>query len=142
MAVSISIWRPTISVRRLAGRTVLLQVVAESRQFAVWHQEEARQAASYQRSDRAGDAPLRLFEVYPSLKHWLPHGVLLPVGPGKSDSLLFGVKEPDCLLSFFMRPLSQALALHTGKCGKNVVCLSGKDAEEPETICYVGSSRV
>jgi hypothetical protein len=40
MGVSISIWRPTTSVRRLARRTVLFQVLAESRQFAVWHQDQ------------------------------------------------------------------------------------------------------
>jgi len=40
MAASMSIWPPTTSVRRLAGRAVLLQVVAENRQFAVWHQDQ------------------------------------------------------------------------------------------------------
>jgi hypothetical protein len=68
---------------QLAGRTVLFQVIAENRQFAVWHQEKARQAASYQRFGRAGDGPLRLSEVYPSLKHWLPRGVLPPMGEDK-----------------------------------------------------------
>jgi len=46
------------------------------------------------------------------------------------------------LLSFFICLLSQTLASHSGKCGKTVVSLSGKDAEEPETICDVGSSRI
>jgi hypothetical protein len=40
MGVSISIWRPTPSARSPAGRTVLFQVLAENRQFAVWHQDQ------------------------------------------------------------------------------------------------------
>ncbi|MFL5587804.1 MAG: hypothetical protein ACJ8DI_09120 [Ktedonobacteraceae bacterium] len=50
----------------LAGRPVLFQLIAENRQFVVWHQEEACQAACYQRSGRAGDGPLRLSQVYPA----------------------------------------------------------------------------
>jgi hypothetical protein len=40
MAASMSIWPPTSSVRRLAGCSVLFQVEAQSRQFAVWHQDQ------------------------------------------------------------------------------------------------------
>ena len=40
MAASMSIWPPTTSVRRLAGWSVLFQVEAQSRQFAVWHQDQ------------------------------------------------------------------------------------------------------
>jgi len=65
-----------------------------------------------------------------------------PWGKTKSDTLLFGAKEPDGFLSCFIRLLSQTLASHSGKCRTNVVCQSGKDAEEPETICDVGSSRI
>jgi hypothetical protein len=49
---------------QMAGRTVLLQVLAESRQFAVWHQEKARQAPSHQKLSRAGDGLGRLSAVY------------------------------------------------------------------------------
>ena len=33
------IWQPVTSARSLAGRSVLLQVKAQQRQFAVWFQE-------------------------------------------------------------------------------------------------------
>src|SRR5262249_1508674 len=90
-----------------------------------------RQGASYQRSDRAGDGPLRLPQVHPSLKRWLPRGVLLPMGPGKFDSLLFGAKELDCLLSSFTHQLLQTLALPSSKCRKTVVSRLWKDAGKP-----------
>lgn len=35
-----STYRLTTLVRRLAKRAVLLQVMAESRQFAVWHEDQ------------------------------------------------------------------------------------------------------
>jgi hypothetical protein len=50
------------------------------------------------------------------------------------------VKEPDGFLPLFICSLSQTLASHSGKCGKNIVSLPGKDAQQPETICDVGSS--
>ena len=64
------------------------------------------QAASYQRVGRAGDGPLRLSEVYPTRGVGCPAAFFCPSGKTKSDSLLFGTKEPDCLLSFFIRTLS------------------------------------
>jgi hypothetical protein len=36
------------------------------------------------------------------------------------------VKEPDGLFSFFIRPLSQVLASHSDKCGKNMVSCQAK----------------
>jgi hypothetical protein len=51
---------------QVAGRTVLLQIVAQSRQFAVWHQHQVVKLLPGPRSGRAGDGSGRLSEVYPA----------------------------------------------------------------------------
>ena len=83
MAASMWIEQPTPSVRRLAGRTVLFQVEAQSRQFAVWHQDHVVKLLPVPRLARPGDGSGRLSAVHPSLRRWLLRDVLLPVGEDK-----------------------------------------------------------
>ena len=117
---SMSIWPPTTSVTRLAGWSVLFQVEAQSRQFAVWHQEEARQAASHQRPGRPGDGPGRLSAVHPARGVGCSATFFCPSGKTKSGRRLFGGRELDFLLPC---QLSQALALSGARAGNRLaVC--------------------
>ena len=68
---------------QMAGRTVLLQVEAQSRQFAVWHQDQVVKLLPVPRLARPGDGPGRLSAVHPSLRRWLLRDVLLPGGEDK-----------------------------------------------------------
>ena len=65
-------------------------------------------------------------------KRWHLLDVLQLMGPGKSDNLLCGVKEPD----FFLHLLDfLSTASYLGMCGKDVASMLDKDADEPEIIC-------
>ena len=100
-----------------------------------------RQAASSQRSGRAGDGPLRLSEVYPARSAGCPAAFFRPWAQESPTAFSLGRRS---LIAFFpsssARFLSACLALRQVR--ENVGSLSGKDAEELETICDVGSSRI
>jgi hypothetical protein len=49
---------------QMAGWTVLIQVEAQSRQFAVWHQDQIVKLLPVPRLGRPGDGPGRLSAVH------------------------------------------------------------------------------
>src|SRR5258707_7195406 len=58
-------------------------------------------------------------------RRWLLRDVLLLVGPGKSDSRLFGERELDFVLH---PPAFSGACSQSSKCGNTVVSLLDKDA--------------
>ena len=92
---------------QMAGRTVLLQVVAESRQFAVWSQDQIVKLLPIKGLIGPGDDPGRLSAVHQA------RGVGCPAtffGPWVQESpTAFSVGRRS-LISSFIRRLSQALA--------------------------------
>jgi hypothetical protein len=115
----------------LAGRSVLLQVRAEQRQFAVWSQDQIVKLL-----------PIKgLVGQEMILDDYLQHikqealtalDVLWGVRPGKFDSLLSGEKGLDLRLH---RRRSQTLAPHSGKRREDVVSSRVRTTGKAENIC-------
>jgi hypothetical protein len=100
---------------QMAGRTVLLQVVAQSRQFAVWHQDQVVKRLPIK--GLVGQE--MILDDY--LKSILQEALASPRRSSARRSRKIrqpsrmAAKEPDSLLSFFIRTLFEALALYSGK---------------------------
>ena len=99
---------------QLAGCTVLFQVQAQSRQFAVWHQDQVVKLLPVPRLGRPGDGPGRLSAVHPARGVGGSATFFCPSGKTKCDSRPFGGRELDFLLPC---QLSQALALSGARAG-------------------------
>ena len=97
---------------QVAGRTVLLQVLAESRQFAGWSQDQIVKLLSVPRLDRPRDDPERLSAVQQARGIGSATTFIGPWGKTKSGSLRCGQKEPESPPSAadFLRRLSHLLA--------------------------------
>ena len=106
---SMSIWPPTTSVRRLAGWSVLFQVEAQSRQFAVWHQDQLVKLLPVPRLGRKGAGPGRLSAVHPARGVGCSATCFCPSIQERPTAASLGGGR---LISSFTRQLSQALALH------------------------------
>ncbi len=93
---------------QMAGWSVLFQVEAQSRQFAVWHQDQVVKLLPVPRLGRPGDGPGRLSAVHPA------RGVGCSA-TGRSTSVQESPTAASLgggsLISSFIRQLSQALAL-------------------------------
>src|SRR5258708_39500360 len=94
----------------MAGWSVLFQVEAQSRQFAVWHQDQVVKLLPVPRLGRPGDGPGRLSAIHPARGVGYSATCFCPSGKTKSDSRSLGGGS---LISSFTRQLSQALALHS-----------------------------
>src|SRR5260370_41247757 len=93
----------------MAGWSVLFQVEAQSRQFAVWHQDQVVKLLPVPRLGRPGDGPGRLSAVHPA------RGVGCSATcfcPSVQESPTAASLGGGSLISSFTRQLSQALALH------------------------------
>ena len=125
MAASMSIWPPTTSVTRLAGRTVLLQVQAQSRQFAVWHQDQIVKLP-----------PIKgLVGQEMVLADYLQYILQEALAAPRRASARRGRQSPTAaslgggsLIFVLHPPAFSGACSHWSKCGKTVVFLLDKDA--------------
>ena len=83
---------------QMAGWSVLFQVEAQSRQFAVWHQDQVVKLLPVPRLARPGDGPGRLSAVHPARGVGCSATCFCPSGKTTSDSRLFGGRELDFVL--------------------------------------------
>jgi hypothetical protein len=100
---------------QMAERAVLLQVVAENRQFAVWHQDQVVKLLPVPRLGRPGDDPGRLSAVYPARGVGCPATFSCTFVQESPTAVSLGGRS---LISSFTRQLSQALALIGASAGK------------------------
>jgi hypothetical protein len=117
---------------QMAGRTVLLQVVAEHHQFAVWSQDQIVKLLPVPRFDGSAHASGRLSAVHQA------RGIGSPTtffGPRVQESPTVFAVGRRSLISSFIRRLSQALVTHAGKWRKHVVSDQAKTLRNEEEIC-------
>ncbi len=124
---------------QLVKRAVLLQVIAQSRQFAVWHEDQVVKRLPIKGligQEMALDDYLQYIqqEALAAPRRSSARG-------GRQSLTAFSL-ERGSLISIFICQLSSALASHSGTCGINVVFMLGKGTGEPEEICCVSHLRV
>lgn len=117
---------------QLAKRAVLLQVLAQSRQFAVWHEDQV-----VKRLPIKGLVGQEMtLDDY--VQYIQQEALAAPRrSPTRSSRKVrqpsrMASKEPDL---FLLCKLFQALVSYLCKCGKNVVSMPGTEEEKPEQIC-------
>jgi hypothetical protein len=123
----------------MAGWTVLFQVEAQSRQFAVWHQDQIVKLLPVPRLGRPGDGPGRLSAVHQARGVGCSSPFFCPWGKTKSDSRLCGEKELDV---FFHPPAFSQACLSFGQVREPLVSLPGQNVGSSEAIAYRGRSSI
>jgi hypothetical protein len=119
---------------QMAKRAVLLQVVAQDRLFAVWHENQIVKRL-----------PIKgLVGQEMALDDYLQYIQQEALAAPRRSSTRGGRQSPTAfslgrwsLIAPCTYRLSQALASYSGKCRENVVFMPGNDAEESAKICCV-----
>ena len=111
---------------QVAKRAVLLQVMAESRQFAVWHEDQVIKLLPSPRAGRAGDGLGRLSTIHQTRG---VGGSASFVGSGIQKSPAAISVGRGSLIPPFFRRLSRILASPSGKCGHSLASRPDQDAE-------------
>ena len=132
MAALISIFRPTLLVLKLqdVGFSSRWRRRATNLPFGL--RKRLVKRLPVPRSGRTGDDPERLSALHPARGVGCPSTVFCPWGKTKSDSRLYGVKEPDLCLHLFV--FADA-CLACGQVRKNGALWPDKDARRSEEIC-------
>jgi hypothetical protein len=99
---------------QMAGWTVLIQVEAQSRQFAVWHQDQIVKLLPVPRLGRPGDGPGRLAAVHQARGVGCSSPFFCSFIQESPTAVSVGRRS---LISSFIRRLSHMLASPSGKCG-------------------------
>ena len=100
---------------QMAKRAVLLQVLAENRQFAVWHQDQVIKLFPGPRADWPGDGLVRLCAVHPARSAGCSSTLFCSFISESPPVFSVGARN---LISWIIYQLSQALAHVSSKCGK------------------------
>ena len=118
---------------QMAGRTVLLQVRAESRQVAVWSQDQIVKLLPSPRFDGPGDDPGRLSAVHQA--RGIGSSTTCFCSFIQESPAIFAVGGRSLITSFICR-LSQALVSRAGKWREHVVSGQAKTpGSEAESCC-------